>query len=792
MRKRLWSSLGVGVVVALWGLAVAPAIATAASGPAVYSATVTVPAPPASDFPGANGGGDGWAVALSSTRLYNVFHHSGNTTVNCRNQSDATQCWSPKTITDQGGGSYRTSIAPGLFLAQDTGHLYVPVTRASDNTAGVLCIDTSKPDDATGADMFCGFTPLSAVGDSPQDFSASGLSNPIQIGSSWYMVNEVNGTPTGTEDMMLCFDLSSFAPCANQPYAIDLGGMTWGSASYSSPMGFSGSKLFVQITGSTRAITCFDTATNGACGEAWPIAVGSGQTPPPYPLLDANGVPTGVCDETAGDPCWDFTGNPLATPPGMVDAIPASGYPYGGAALTIGPRVYQPDPQSNQVHCYDYSQQAGCANFPKGFQNLSLLYTANPDPYRPACIWVNADNGSAQIQNFDAFSGGPCGQGAIRVLSSSVVVANNECIPTSWTSLQVLSPARDTYTSGTVDFQDQSGNAIPGFPQHTLDATGTADLTDLQLSTKTALPQFLITLNGAGDVGQVQVKLTWTGTPSQDCVGGGVTGTFPPPPAPPPAGSPVGPGYRLAGTDGGVFSFGALGFDGSLGDVHINGQIVDIATTPTGNGYWQVGQDGGVFAFGDAVYYGSAPGVGVSVGNIVAIVPTPTGQGYWLIQRNGGVLSFGDALFEGSAPGMGISVNDVVDAAASSSGQGYWLVEANGGVLSFGDATYYGSAPGLGIAVDDVVAMGSSADGMGYWLAKGDGGVLSFGDAVYHGSLPDLGIAVSDVVDMGVTRTGNGYWLAKRDGGVMSFGDAAFFGSLALTPKNAPVVAIAT
>ena len=28
------------------------------------------------------------------------------------------------------------------------------------------------------------------------------------------------------------------------------------------------------------------------------------------------------------------------------------------------------------------------------FSNLSFLYTVNPDPQRPTCLWVNADNGS--------------------------------------------------------------------------------------------------------------------------------------------------------------------------------------------------------------------------------------------------------------------------------------------------------------------------------------------------------------------------------------------------------------
>jgi hypothetical protein len=155
-----------GAIIALPVLAaigVAPARADA--GNVVYSATVTVPAPPASSFAGANGGGDGWAVGLTSTQLFNVFHHSPVTTVNCHNQSDATACWAaPKTITDASGNNFSTSIAPGLFVDPATGFLYVPVVRTNDNTAGVLCIDTTKPANAADSTLFCGFTPLTPAG----------------------------------------------------------------------------------------------------------------------------------------------------------------------------------------------------------------------------------------------------------------------------------------------------------------------------------------------------------------------------------------------------------------------------------------------------------------------------------------------------------------------------------------------------------------------------------------------------------------------------------------------------
>jgi plastocyanin len=111
------------------------------------------------------------------------------------------------------------------------------------------------------------------------------------------------------------------------------------------------------------------------------------------------------------------------------------------------------------------------------------------------------------------------------------------------------------------------------------------------------------------------------------------------------------PGYWLAGTDGGVFSFGTgARFFGSLGAMKLNKPIVGIAGTPDGGGYWMVASDGGIFTFGDAPFKGSLGSVKLNK-PIVAMVPTPSGQGYWLVASDGGIFTFGDANFFGSEGG---------------------------------------------------------------------------------------------------------------------------------------------
>ena len=137
---------------------------------------------------------------------------------------------------------------------------------------------------------------------------------------------------------------------------------------------------------------------------------------------------------------------------------------------------------------------------------------------------MNSDNGSGQIQNFDAYTGGACGQGPIRVLASSFVVPTQLCQPATYSSLQVTAPAPGTYTSGTVAFQDGDAAPIPGQANGTLDGTGTVNLSGRNLSTAAGLPQFLITLAGAqGTPGAVTVKLVWTGTDDPACMAPGTT-----------------------------------------------------------------------------------------------------------------------------------------------------------------------------------------------------------------------------------------------------------------------------
>ncbi|HEX4033844.1 MAG TPA: hypothetical protein VHX66_05320 [Solirubrobacteraceae bacterium] len=472
---------------------------------------------------------------MTPTAVYNVFHHSGILQVACHLQSDASSCWSPRTVTDAAGDNFATSGQPGLYMNQSTARLYVYATRASDGTGGVVCIDTTVA--ATSSDPFCGFTALTPVGEAPLgETSAAGISaisDPVLVGADWYAFNYVNGAGvSGAENELLCFDVATASACPSQPFALPTGGGSITANDYPPPaVSAVGSEVIVPITvGGGNELTCWGaTATLGSCGGTWPIAAPGydSSAGAAFPLLDATGEISGFCLPMGTDPCFTLAGGPVPTPPTLPDAVPASSG-WNGPALVLGPRVYVPNGSTDQVYCFDYSTQAECANFPKAFNNLGLLYTVNADPQRPTCIWVNSDNGPGQIQNFDAYTAGACGQGPIRVLASSFVVPSAACTPLSYTSLQVTAPAPSTYTSGTVAVEDGDGTPVPTVPSQTLDNTGTASLAGLALNSPVGLPQFLITLAGEqGTPGSVVVRLTWTGANDPSCVGPGASVTAP-------------------------------------------------------------------------------------------------------------------------------------------------------------------------------------------------------------------------------------------------------------------------
>jgi len=525
---RLRGGMLLAALFALTSLAGLLFVTGAQAATTTYSATQTIPVPPASNFAG-QGGGDGWAIALSNNEVFNVFHHQGTMQVACHEQADATPCWPVRTIQDGSGNDFAVNGHPAVYYDPGTNKVFVMGTRSADNTAGVVCVDPVAA--ATQSNPFCGYAPLTAPGDSPLNGGLSGVSNAMLVGTRWYAYNYVNGSNvSGGKNTLLCYDFQAQAACPGQPYAVDIGSGNMSVGSFPEPATAAiGNEIIIPVRNDQDRLACFNVGTGASCAGAFPAPLSfsyASSYGSAFPMLDNSGDVTGLCLPTPGDPCFDLAGNSVATPAGMTSVINPD-QPWNGPAFVLGPRVYVPHGNGNvtgdEVECWSYASGASCPNFPKTFNDLNYLYTVNPDPQRPTCIWANSDTGSAQIQSFDAFTGGPCGQGPTRVLASQFVVPQKQCQPSSYVALQVLDPARNQYSDGTIQFADADGNAIPGAGPMPLDANGAVDLSGLQLNTATGLPQFLITLNGANAASQVVVKLTWQGVDDPACAGKGIT-----------------------------------------------------------------------------------------------------------------------------------------------------------------------------------------------------------------------------------------------------------------------------
>lgn len=126
--RRAFAAISVAALTCLVALGIA---ASASAG--LYTQTQTLPVPPASSF-AASAGGDGWDVALSSTQVFNVFHHNSQLQVNCHNQVSAAQCWPIRNV-NGGGSQFLTSGHPGLYLDQASGKLYVYATSSTTRAA---------------------------------------------------------------------------------------------------------------------------------------------------------------------------------------------------------------------------------------------------------------------------------------------------------------------------------------------------------------------------------------------------------------------------------------------------------------------------------------------------------------------------------------------------------------------------------------------------------------------------------------------------------------------------------
>ena len=237
-------------------------------------------------------------------------------------------------------------------------------------------------------------------------------------------------------------------------------------------------------------------------------------------------------------------------------------------------------------------------------------------------------------------------------------------------------------------------------------------------------------------------------------------------------------------SDGGIFNYGPdAPFFGSMGGQHLNAPMVGMAATPGGGGYREAGSDGGVFSFGNARFHGSTAACASMPRS--SAWPPPRTAVYWLVRLRRRHLQLrGRAVVR---LGGSLRLNKpIVGMAVTPDGHGYWLVASDGGIFSYGDAAFYGSRGGQPLNKPIVGIAASASDS-----ATGSSPPIAASSATaMPPSWAETGSMVLNkpIVGMMGTFDGAGYWLTASDGGIFSYGDTGFYGSAGSIHLNAPVV----
>jgi hypothetical protein len=168
--------------------------------------------------------GDGWDSATYGSNVYVVWHAKAGLNLMCYSIATGDPCANyPVTITND-GDTLTVSGNPTIYRSL-AGYLYVYAVDDTTLTPGVAKLDLNN------GGALVSFTNLAPAGSAwIENSSYAGVSNAVLSGTRFMAFNAVPNvsSPTGAQDTLLCFDVSSDAPCANQPYAVNYGDGSYG------------------------------------------------------------------------------------------------------------------------------------------------------------------------------------------------------------------------------------------------------------------------------------------------------------------------------------------------------------------------------------------------------------------------------------------------------------------------------------------------------------------------------------------------------------------------------------
>jgi LPXTG-motif cell wall-anchored protein len=528
-----------------------------------YEQTVSAVVPQGS-FGGATGG-DGWALAFTDSNVYNIFHHD-LLRFACRSKTTGVACsgngYSAAGTKDVSDGTNRFQVAmgPPIYIDKTANRLFTMAVRgtvgSATGTSGVVEIDLAS----TSANPFVAFYPLSRVGEGACYLDNCGanristLSNATKIGTKWYVYNYKSGVDNpslpDSRNKLLCFDFATKSACVNQPYNVTTSGAVQGRLWEPPTIAAVGNRIFINIYGTTdtnslAGISCVDVSSTPTNCTGWPIVPNTQFTPntftaaPAFPLLNSTGNAIGVCfPGTTANACTDFAGLTITNTAVVTSALAGLASPFDvawattrGEAYVDGTRMFMPNVVlangTSQVECYDFAANNLCTSFspnPKTFvlSELESVYTLQIDPADPSCLWAMGHGGSKQIQNFDSQTGGACGANGFVLPISNFRESTSRCAATAWKQFALVNPTVGNFTSGTVEFVDSNGSAISGLSAQNFGASGTLDLTSLNLHSYPSFARMHVRLVGTV-TREINVKMTWASEYHPECVVSGQT-----------------------------------------------------------------------------------------------------------------------------------------------------------------------------------------------------------------------------------------------------------------------------
>lgn len=448
----------------------------------------------AGSFQGSSGG-DGWDVFVAGSKVLNIYHHNNSQYgMDCHIKSTGASC--------TGSVYYRTGFvtsgaSTGSVVA---GRVYSIVGSA--NGAGVLCTDIrSNPF------TDCGFTVLQSGA-----YTAYGTIGKQTIsGTKVYAPVLLSGTAK-----LLCYDVSTSAACAGQPYA--LAGLSGVGSVPAFSVAIDG-KVYV----TANKVWCLDAATDAACAGSWPVGSLSAASSV-APMRDAQLDVVGVCAIRGASACWDLTGASATVPTGLASALSAD---PAGSMGTWSDFSWSTQRQywfsGGSMFCYDWLTDASCAGFtPPSVSGDRYALTVDPTDAR--CIWTNGDSG--QITTFDGLTGAagcPPPVDPTLEFAHTTTAPRLSCDETGrvreWRSITLTPSGAITASDLRVTVVSSGGEEVAGFVGLTPDAGGVIDLTALSVADTGTQPTFEVTALGAtsNDASDVTADVLYVGDPAQVC-----------------------------------------------------------------------------------------------------------------------------------------------------------------------------------------------------------------------------------------------------------------------------------